>query len=90
MATWNTWGEEEPYCWVVICKNHKFHKHQNLFFGHKILLGEANPYLPPPAIPSAITVHCDDCGHRDLYNPSELVRVETEIPPSFTPHPEFV
>ena len=83
-------GQAGDYAWAVICKNHKFHKRQNLFFGHKIPLGEADPYQPPPAIPGTITVHCDDCGHQNSYQPSDLVRIELELPPSFTPHPEFL
>jgi hypothetical protein len=39
---------DSQYAWVVFCKNHKFHKRQNLFFGHKIPLGEADAFLPPP------------------------------------------
>ena len=44
MTTWNSWGEDEPYCWVVICKNEKFHRHQNLYSGHKIPLGETDAF----------------------------------------------
>jgi hypothetical protein len=27
------------YYWVVLCKNHRFHRKQNMFFGHSIPLG---------------------------------------------------
>jgi hypothetical protein len=33
--------ESSPdYCWIVVCKNSRFHRRQNRFCGHKILLGE--------------------------------------------------
>lgn len=32
------------YCWIVICKNSRYHRRQNLFYGHKILLGETDAY----------------------------------------------
>ena len=78
------------YVWVVICKNHNYHKKQNLFFGHKISLGETDALHPAPALPGAITVNCDDCGHQNTYKPSELMRLQLELPESFQPHPEFL
>jgi hypothetical protein len=89
MATWNTWGEDEPYCWVVICKNHKFHRQQNLFSGHKIPLGETDAFSPPPALDFALSVRCDECGEEYTYAPSELMRHQMEFGPNFKPHPLF-
>lgn len=89
MATWNTWGEDDPYCWVVICKNHKFHRQQNLFSGHKIPLGETDAFSPPPAIDFHLTVVCDECGQENTYDPSELVRFKMDFGPNFKPHPLF-
>ena len=48
-------GEASEYVWAVICKNHKFHEHQNLFFGHKIPLGETDPFFP--RLPSRARLH---------------------------------
>jgi hypothetical protein len=48
MATSNTWGDEESYYWVVICKNQKFHRQQNLYSGHKIPLGETDDFVRAP------------------------------------------
>jgi hypothetical protein len=31
MATWNSWDEAEPYCWAVVCKNHRFHNRENIY-----------------------------------------------------------
>ena len=42
MGSWNPWEGPEQYLWVVVCKNRKFHNHQNLFSGHKIPLGETD------------------------------------------------
>jgi len=36
MASSSPWDNAENYYWVVICKNRKFHDHQNVFSGHKI------------------------------------------------------
>jgi hypothetical protein len=81
---------DSPYVWVVICKNQRFHRRQNLFFGHKIPLGEADPFLPPPALDNRIHVRCDDCGEEHAYQPTDVMRVELELPDSFTPHPFFL
>jgi hypothetical protein len=43
-------GEDGQYFWAVLCKNHRFHKQQNLFFAHKIPLAETDAFLPPPAL----------------------------------------
>ena len=89
MATWNTWGEEEPYCWVVICKNHKFHRHENLFSGHKIPLGETDAFSPPPTIDFRLMVRCDECGEELAYDGADLVRFQMNFGPNFKPHPFF-
>jgi hypothetical protein len=89
MAAWSPWSEEEPYLWAVICKNRKFHSHQNLFSGHKIPLGETDAFSPPPAIDFRLTVRCDECGEEQLYDPAELVRVQMPIAADFKPHPLF-
>ena len=81
---------DSQYVWVVICKNHKFHKRQNLFFGHKIPLGETDAFLPPPALETLLHVRCDDCGQEYSYLPKELMRIELELPDAFTPHPFFL
>ena len=90
MATWNAWAQEEQYCWVVICKNRKFHKQQNLFAGHKIPLGETDAFSPPPALNGQLTVRCDECGQETTYESSEVVRFQMGLAPNFRPHPLFV
>jgi hypothetical protein len=81
---------ESQYFWVVLCKNHKFHKHQNLFFEHKIPLGETDAIQPPPDLNGGLKVRCDDCGQEYTYKPKDLLRIELELPESFTPHPLFL
>ena len=81
---------DSQYVWVVICKNHKFHRRQNLFFGHKIPLGEADAFQPPPALDNRIHVRCDECGEERAYQPKDVMRIELELPDSFTPHPFFL
>jgi hypothetical protein len=83
-------GFDSQYVWVVVCKNHKFHKRQNLFFGHKIPLGETDAIMAPPAVGNSLTVRCDDCGQEYAYRAQDLVRIELDLPNSFVPHPSFV
>jgi hypothetical protein len=80
---------DSQYVWVVVCKNQRFHKRQNLFFGHKIPLGETDSVMPPPALDDLIRVRCDDCGQEYAYHPKDLVRMELELPDTFAPHPFF-
>jgi hypothetical protein len=82
--------EDSRYFWVVRCKNHWFHLRQNVFFRHRIPLGETDAVMPRPAIDQRFRVRCDDCGKEYLYKPSEVLRSELkEVPDSFTPHPLF-
>jgi hypothetical protein len=83
-------GSESQYFWVVLCKNHKFHKRQNLFFGHKIPLAETDAFQPPPSLDGGLNVRCDDCGQEYTYKSKDLLRIELESPESFTPHPLFL
>lgn len=80
---------EGQYYWAVLCKNHRFHRQQNLFFAHKIPLAETDAYLPPPPISGHLSVQCDDCGHEYSYEPKEIVRIQLDYPEPFTPHPLF-
>ena len=88
MGAWSPW-DNASYCWVVICKNVKSHRHANLMAGHKIPLGETDAVEPPPAINGLFVVRCDDCGKEYSYGPEEILRFELELPASFAPHPLF-
>jgi hypothetical protein len=81
--------EDNSYCWVVMCKNNWFHDRVNLFFKHKIPLGETDFYAPSPVLKGDFTVRCDECQKEYLYKPSEVLRHDQELPLSFTPHPLF-
>lgn len=81
--------EDVSYCWVVVRKNHWFHRRQNLFYGHKIPLGETDEYEPLPPLDGPFTVRCDDCGREYLYKPDEVCRFQQEVPESFSAHPLF-
>ena len=81
-------GELEPYYWVVICKNRKFHEQQNIYSGHKIALCETDEFTPPPQMES-FTVRCDECGERQSYDASDLVRFQMPLVPNFKPHRLF-
>ena len=82
-------AEQEPYYWVVICKNHKFHEQQNIYSGHKIALGETDEFTPPPRIES-FTAQCDECGIAQSYQSADLMRFQMPAIPDFRAHPLFV
>ena len=88
MASWSAWGQSS-YCWAVICKNVRFHRHANVNSGHKIPLGETDAVTPPPAITGFFVAVCDECGKEFSYRADEVVRVELALPESFAPHPLF-
>ena len=89
MNAWSHWDGPEGYMWVVICKNHKFHKQHNLFSGHKIPLGETDALETPPAFGERLRVRCDACGEENDYVPSDLMRIQMEMHASFKHHPLF-
>jgi len=82
------WDDKE-YFWVVMCKNKHFHEHQNIWFGHRILLGETDSYSPLPVSEPRISVTCDVCGKEYEYKLSEILKYESEQPTSFAEHPLF-
>ena len=82
------WGDC-GYCWVVICKNHWFHRKRNLFNVHRIPLGEADAVSTRPAIKQHFVAQCDECFKEYVYKPSQVLRWEMEPPSSFVPHPLF-
>jgi hypothetical protein len=81
--------EDSNYCWVVLCKNHWFHLAKNLLFKHRIPLGFADAYMSVPNLNSPFSVKCNVCGAVYSYEPSEVLRVEQDLPDSFKPHPLF-
>jgi hypothetical protein len=81
--------ETDQYCWVVICKNQRFHHQRNLLFGHRIPLGETDAFTPRPALSGNLTVRCDECGEENSYEPGEVLRYEEVFPETLTPHPLF-
>lgn len=82
------WGDR-PYFWVVICKNHPFHEHENKWFGHRILLGETDAYSPLPVAQGSVRVVCDACGREYEYGRKEILRAEADPAPGFVEHPLF-
>jgi len=83
-------GYNSQYFWVVLCKNSRFHKKQNLFFGHSIPLAETDSILPPPSFSERLSIRCDDCGREYSYDSKDLLRAEIEIPQGFVTHPLFL
>ena len=77
------------YCWVVVCKNNLFHHHPNIFNVHRIPLGETDAVSPRPNIDKPFAVRCDECGKEYMYQPSDVLRYEMEVPASFVAHPLF-
>ena len=88
MNSWSTW-DSSGYCWIVICKNKKFHRHDNTMFGHRIPLGETDAYAPRPLVGAGFRARCDECGEEYEYGADDILRVEQSLPEAFTPHPLF-
>lgn len=88
MWAWSPW-ENANYCWVIICKNKKFHRETNVLYGHKIALGETDAFSPPPALTGPFLATCDECGEEHKYAPDEVMRIERALPDNFMPHPLF-
>jgi len=79
--------EDANYCWIVLCKNHWFHK--NIFFRHRIPLGQTDAVTPLPRLGKHFTVRCDECRKTYTYKPKDVRKVELELAESFKPHPLF-
>ena len=77
------------YYWVVLCKNRRFHHKGNLSYEHRIVLGEADAFSPPPLVDGQLKVRCDNCGEEYSYKPKEVLRAEIDVPENFVPHPLF-
>ena len=88
MSSWSPW-EDASYCWVVICKNKRFHRHAGADIGYKIPLAETDAVSPKPTLSAPFLVRCTDCGEEYSYKPSEIQRVELNLVDSFTTHPLF-
>lgn len=80
---------DRDYCWVVVCKNHRFHHHPNTFNVHRIPLGITDAYAVRPTTQKPFTARCDECGKEYSYKPSEVLRYEMDVFSSFVPHPLF-
>jgi len=83
-------NDSSQYFWIVLCKNRRFHKRQNLYFGHSIPLAETDAFLPPPSLNDRLSVKCDDCGREYSYELKDLLRAELEPREGFVPHPLFL
>ncbi len=81
--------EDNQYCWVVFCKNRWFHLRRNLFYRHKIILGQTDAIAAVPSLGNFFIVQCQSCGKSYSYKPSEVLRYELAETASFDPHPLF-
>ena len=88
MSSWSPW-DDASYCWVVVCKNKRSHRHGGAAFANKIPLAETDAVSPMPAISGSFLVRCPDCGTEYSYDPKDVLKVELDVVDSFTPHPLF-
>ncbi len=88
VSSWSPW-EDASYCWVVICKNKRFHRHAGTDIGYKIPLAETDAVSRKPDISAPFPVRCPDCSAEYSYKPGDLQRVELNLVDSFTTHPLF-
>lgn len=80
---------DSNYCWVVVCRNNWFHRRPNIFNVHRIPLGLTDAVMPRPDIDKPFVARCDECGKAYTYAPSDVLKYEMEVPPSFVAHPLF-
>ena len=81
--------EERKYCWIVLCKNDWFHLRKNMIYRPRIALGATDGVKPLPVPNGPFAVRCDECGKEYLYEASDVLRHEEELPASFQAHPLF-
>jgi hypothetical protein len=81
--------EDAIYCWVVTCKSRLYHIPRNFIYRHKIPLAETDAVASRPPVEQPFRVRCDSCGKEYVYKPSEVLRIEKELPDGFEPHPLF-
>jgi hypothetical protein len=81
--------EDVSYCWAVVCKNNLYHIPRNFIYRHKIPLGHTDAVTSRPTVNEPFRVRCDMCGKEYVYQPSDVVRIERELPEGFIPHPLF-
>jgi FtsZ-interacting cell division protein ZipA len=62
---------------------------QNVFFRHRIPLGQTDAVAPLPPLGKHFMVRCDECKKTYIYKPKDVRRVELELPEPFKPHPLF-
>lgn len=67
MGSANPWSNDNDF-WVVICRNIKAHKNENVMFGHKILLTETDAFEALP-VTGSLLVKCDGCGEEYIFEP---------------------
>lgn len=80
--------EDASYCWVVTCKNYIYHIPRNSIYRHEIPLAETDAVASRPSVKVPF-VRCDSCGKEYLYKPSDVFRLEKELPEGFIAHPLF-
>ena len=86
-STNELWANPD-YFWIVLCKNERFHHKSNHNYAHRIPLGQTDTVSPKP-VSQPFTARCNSCAKEYVYQPSEVLRCEMEIPQSFEPHPLF-
>jgi hypothetical protein len=87
MGSADPWSNATYFC-VVICKNTKGHKGENVMFRHNIPLAETDAFEALP-VTGSLLVKCNGCGEEYIFEPSEVLRLEMEAPEHFTTHARF-
>ena len=81
--------ENNSYCRVVVCKNHFYHISATFIYRHKIPLAKTDGVTSSPPVKVPFKARCDSCGKEYVDKPSEVFRLERELPEGFMPHPLF-
>ena len=57
-------------------------------FGHKLPLAETDAFEPMP-VSGPFLAKCDECGVEHSYEPTEVLRLELQVPEGFATHARF-
>jgi hypothetical protein len=81
---------DAPYAWAVVCKDKRFHRHQNLYFGRKIALGETDAFSSPPPCRDPLPYAVIGAERSIPTSPKSCLRIELDFPKGLKPHFFFV
>jgi hypothetical protein len=80
---------DSSYARIVVCKEPYLSLSAHHVYRHKIILAETDATASRPPVSGPFKARCDMCGKEYVYQHSDVLRIEREIPEGFVPHPLF-